>query len=159
MQERCNGDAAPSLRQHANFQPRIVAYLCENGAHVFYEVSNPARRKLPINFIGLPVASVSQVQKAEVLKAFLSGAEGVLVLGCEACRSQRDQQQTTALFSEILQALMRLGIDQRRLRLEWISATEEERFLRVVNEMAETVRHMDPLQPASGFSSDISYCG
>jgi hypothetical protein len=28
-----------------NPQPRLTGFLCENGAHVFYDVSSPVRRK------------------------------------------------------------------------------------------------------------------
>lgn len=155
-------------------KPRIVGFLCENGAHVLYNVTNPARRKLPANFIGLPVACSRQVQKAEVLKAFLSGAQGVLILGCEDCQRGRpaqparlgdravlgqEQQQTNAQFAELVRSITEVGIDEHRLRLEWISAAEEEKFLRIVGEMIETVRHLGPSPLPSGLVTDIPYCG
>jgi F420-non-reducing hydrogenase iron-sulfur subunit len=37
-----------------------------------------------------------------------------------------------------------LGIDKRRLRLEWISASEGKRLQEVVNEMTETLRQLGP---------------
>lgn len=140
-------------------QPRLVGFLCENGAHVFYDVANPARRKLPTTFIGVPVACISQVRTAEVLKAFLSGADGVLIAGCETCQCQQDRQQIDMQFSEILQALASSGIDRCRLRLEWISAVEEEKFLRVVNEMMENVRQLPHLRLPAGLSKNVPYCG
>jgi coenzyme F420-reducing hydrogenase delta subunit len=133
--------------------------LCENGVHVFYDVSNPTRRKLPANFTGLPVARISQVQTSEALKAFLSGAEGVLIAGCEQCRSQQDRRQIRMQFSEIVQALSGFGIDRRRVQLEWIFATEEEKFLRVVNEMMEKLRQLPPLRLPAGLRKNIAYCG
>lgn len=142
-----------------NSKPRIVGFLCENGAHVFYSISNPARRKLPANFSGLPVACITQVQTREVLKAFLSGADSVLIAGCETCKCHQDWRQLQTQFSEIGRALVDFEIDPRRLRLEWISAPEEEKFLRVVNEMMESLRQLPPLHLPAGLRKNIAYCG
>ena len=38
------------------------------------------------------------------------------------------------------------GIDPRRLRLEWVSASEGEKFARVANEMTEQIRQLGPLE-------------
>jgi hypothetical protein len=62
-----------SERIRINLQPRLFSFMCENGAYKFYDISNPARRKLPANFISLRVARISQVQANDILKAFLSG--------------------------------------------------------------------------------------
>jgi coenzyme F420-reducing hydrogenase delta subunit len=138
-----------------NFQPRLVGFLCETGAQVFYNVSNPVCRKLPVNFIGLSVARISQVQTNDILKAFLAGADGVLIAGCEICH----QQQMQAHFSAITQALESLGIESDRLDLQWISANEEEKFLRVVHAMMEQLREMPPLRLPAGLGKNIAYCG
>jgi len=38
------------------------------------------------------------------------------------------------------------GIDERRLRLEWISASEGEKYARVSLEMEEEIRRLGPLR-------------
>lgn len=142
-----------------NLQPRLFGYLCENGAYTFYDISSPVLRKLPANFIGLPVANLGQVQIAEILKAFLAGAEGILIAGCETCQRQAGDSASEHQFSEIVQALQRYAIDPRRVRREWIAAHEAEKFLRVVDEMMENLRHLPPLQLPPGLSKNLSYCG
>jgi len=141
-----------------NPQPRLIGFLCENGAHVFYDVSNPVRRRLPANFIGLPVASINQVQTNAVLKAFLSGADGVLIAGCESCRKQQDEQHE-AQFAALAQALTNCDIAPERLRWEWISTQEERKFIQLVNDMMESLRQMPPLRLPPQLGQIISYCG
>ncbi len=47
--------------------------------------------------------------------------------------------------------LCQLGIEEDRLRLDWVSASEGDRFVTVVNEMTETVRALGPLKlPPNG---------
>jgi coenzyme F420-reducing hydrogenase delta subunit len=142
-----------------NLQPRLIGFLCENGAHAFYDVSNPVRRKLPANFVGLPVACINQVQTNEVLKAFLSGADGVLIAGCEACQCHENEPQLEAQFSELSLALAGYGIEGPRLRLEWIAATEEKKFLQAVNAMMETLRQLPPLRLPAELRNNIAHCG
>ena len=142
-----------------NRQPRLVGFLCEKGAYTFYDVSNAVRRKLPANFVGLAVACISQVQTNEVLKAFLSGADGVLIAGCEACQCHENWPQIQAQFSEMRQTLAGFGIEMQRLRLEWIAATEEEKFLQTVNAMMEKLRQLPPLRLPAGLRNNIAHCG
>lgn len=42
--------------------------------------------------------------------------------------------------------IAQFGIEEERLRLDWISASEGERFAEMVNEMTETVRRLGPLR-------------
>ncbi|MCI0691066.1 hydrogenase iron-sulfur subunit [candidate division KSB1 bacterium] len=149
------------MSEHAktNLQPRLVGFLCEKGAYTFYDVSNPARRRLPANFVGLPVACISQVQMSEVVKTFLSGADGVLIAGCEACQCHENWPQIQAQFSEIGQTLAGFGIEAPRLRLEWIAATEEEKFLQAVNAMMEKLRQLPRLRLPAELRKNIAHCG
>ncbi len=42
--------------------------------------------------------------------------------------------------------LAQLGIEQERVRLEWVSASEGDRFASIVNEMTEQVRKLGPFK-------------
>ena len=41
--------------------------------------------------------------------------------------------------------LAQLGIEEERLRLDWLSAADGERFVSIASEMTETVRALGPL--------------
>jgi coenzyme F420-reducing hydrogenase delta subunit len=142
-----------------NPRPRLIGFLCENGAHVFYDVSNPVRRKLPANFIGLPVASIDQVQTNELLKAFLSGADGVLIVGCEDCQREKERLQFDEKFVEMLQTLDSLGVQPSRIRFEWMARMDEEKFLAAVGEMMDSLRRLPKLRLPAGLGKNVVYCG
>ncbi len=40
--------------------------------------------------------------------------------------------------------LAQLGIEEKRVRLDWVSASEGDRFASIVNEMTEQVRELGP---------------
>ena len=41
--------------------------------------------------------------------------------------------------------ITQLGIEEERLRLEWVAASEPDRLVEVVNDMTETIRKLGPL--------------
>ena len=46
--------------------------------------------------------------------------------------------------------LAQLGIEEERVRLEWVSASEGDRFAAIVNEMTEQIRELGPFNPNGG---------
>ena len=46
--------------------------------------------------------------------------------------------------------LAQLGIEEERVRLDWISASEGDRFANIVNEMTEQVRQLGPFSSNGG---------
>jgi F420-non-reducing hydrogenase iron-sulfur subunit len=46
--------------------------------------------------------------------------------------------------------LAQFGIEEKRVRLEWVSASEGERFASIVNDMTEQVRALGPFSHNGG---------
>jgi len=46
--------------------------------------------------------------------------------------------------------LAQLGIENERVRLDWVSASEGDRFANIVNEMTEQVRQLGPFNGNGG---------
>jgi F420-non-reducing hydrogenase iron-sulfur subunit len=81
-----------------------------------------------------------------VIKAFLEGADGVLIGGCHPgdCHYTNGNfkaRRRVALLHEILEAI---GIERDRLWLRWISASEGGLFAETVREMVETLQAKGP---------------
>jgi len=41
--------------------------------------------------------------------------------------------------------LAQLGVEDKRVRLDWVSASEGDRFAAIVNEMTEQIKELGPL--------------
>jgi F420-non-reducing hydrogenase iron-sulfur subunit len=46
--------------------------------------------------------------------------------------------------------LAQFGIEDQRVRLDWVSASEGERFASIVDEMTQQVRALGPFNPNGG---------
>lgn len=83
-----------------------------------------------------------------VIKAFQSGADGVLILGCHPgdCHYKEGNYKALRRFYLLRNMLKQFGIEESRLRLDWVSASEADKFVRTVNEMVESIKALGPLR-------------
>jgi F420-non-reducing hydrogenase iron-sulfur subunit len=86
-----------------------------------------------------------------ILDAFAKGADGVLIGGCHPgdCHYQEGNYKALRRFVLLKRLAKQMGIEDERLRLEWISAAEGERVKTVINDMVAKVRALGPRVPAS----------
>lgn len=82
-------------------------------------------------------------------KTFQQGADGVLVLGCYPgdCHYSEGNYKAARRIPLLKQMLSQLGIEDERLRLDWVSASEGDGFVSVVNDMTAKVRELGPFAP------------
>ena len=82
-----------------------------------------------------------------VLSAFREGADGVLIGGCHPgdCHYQEGNYKALRRYHLLKRLIQTMGIEDERLRLEWISASEGDRVQAVINEMTEQIRRLGPL--------------
>ena len=101
------------------------------------------------------VMCTGRVDPSFILRAFQLGAEGVLIAGCHPgdCHYQEGNFKALRRVLLLKRILREFGVDERRLRLEWISASEGEKFAQVANEFTEEVRALGPLALPASFMS------
>jgi coenzyme F420-reducing hydrogenase delta subunit/ferredoxin len=138
----------PVLSTSKEYEPRIIAYLCTWCSYTGADTAGIGRMKYPANLKAVRVPCSGRVSPEIIMRTFDQGADGVLVLGCHIgeCHYETGNHRTAKRFP-ILHSLMTFaGLEEERLRLDWVSASEGERFSRIVNEFIEAVK---PLGPAN----------
>ena len=77
-----------------------------------------------------------------------TGADGVLICGCHPgdCHYVEGNYKCMRRIPLTQRLLQDMGIDPRRLRLEWVSASEGARFQKIVTEFTEEIRALGPLK-------------
>jgi F420-non-reducing hydrogenase iron-sulfur subunit len=131
-----------------SFEPQIVAFLCNWCSYAGADNAGIARIPSPANILPIRVMCSGRVSPEMVLRAFRSGADGVLVLGCHIgeCHYIDGNHRTAKRIPVLRKALSYVGIDPDRLRLDWVSAAEAPRFSSVTQEFVETIRALGPLE-------------
>jgi hypothetical protein len=80
------------------------------------------------------------------LKAFQEGADGVMVLGCHPgdCHYKEGNYNALRRHAILKKLLAQFGIEDERLRLDWVSASEGDKFVQVVTEMVARIKALGP---------------
>lgn len=129
------------------FEPKIVGFLCNWCAYAGADLAGVSRIQYPPNIRIIRVMCSGRVDPAFVLEAFKNGADGVLIAGCHLpsdCHYVSGNFKALRRITLLRQLLQDLGIEAERLRLEWVSASEGDRFAAIVKDMVEQVRRLGP---------------
>ena len=86
------------------------------------------------------------VDPVYILKAFEGGADGVLVAGCRIgdCHYISGNIKAESMVSRLKVLLRRLGLEDDRLRLQWISTGEGKLFAQTIEDMVSNLREKGP---------------
>ena len=130
------------------FEPRIVSFFCKWCTSAAADLAGVTRLKYQPNSVSIRVMCSSRVDPVHILEAFQRGADGVFVGGCHLgeCHYQVGNLQTRKRVMMLHELLKGIGISAKRLRLEWISASEGIRFKDATNEFVDTIRGLGPLE-------------
>ncbi len=136
----------------ATFEPRIVGILCNWCSYAGADLAGISRKKFAPNVRVVRVMCSGRVEPSFVMKAFESGADGVVILGCHPgdCHYSEGNYKTLRRYPLLKKTLAQLGVEDERVRLEWVSASEGDRFAAIVNEMTEQVRKLGPFHKNGG---------
>jgi F420-non-reducing hydrogenase iron-sulfur subunit len=130
-----------------DFEPKIVGFLCTWCSYTGADMAGTSRMKYPPNILIVRVMCSGRVDPTFVLKAFHEGADGVLIAGCHPgdCHYINGNMKTMRRYPLLVRLLEGFGIENQRIRLEWVSAAEGEKFSNVVKGFTSAVKKLGPL--------------
>ena len=128
-------------------EPIIIGFLCNWCSYEGADSAGRARLAYPRNLRIIRLLCSGRLDPTFVLEAFSEGADGVLVLGCHPgeCHYKEGNYRAIQRHHLLRELIGQFGIEAERCRFEYISAGEDEKFVRVVTEMVDTVRKLGPL--------------
>lgn len=129
-----------------NFEPRIIAFLCNWCSYAGADLAGVSRIQYPENIRIIRVMCSGRVDPRLVLEAFRRGADGVMCLGCHPgdCHYISGNYLAKSKLKYLKESLEKIGFQPERFRLDWVSATEGKRFATLVEEMVQTVKKLGP---------------
>jgi F420-non-reducing hydrogenase iron-sulfur subunit len=136
----------PARRATASWNPAIVVFACNWCSYAGADTAGVSRIQHQPHFRMIRVMCSGRIQPAFVLRAFEHGADGVLVSGCHFgdCHYLFGNERAVEQFEKTRNVVRMLGLEDGRLRLEWISAAEGGRFAQVIDEFTDQVRNIGP---------------
>ena len=124
-----------------DFEPKIIVFACNWCSYAAMDLAGTSRIQYPHNVRIVRVMCSSRVTPEMVLTALAEGADAVLITGCHPgdCHYLVGNYKTLARYTLLKKVLDDLGLGDR-VRLQWFSAGEGERFAQYVRSFVEEVK-------------------
>jgi coenzyme F420-reducing hydrogenase delta subunit len=129
------------------FEPRIIGFLCNWCGYAGADLAGVSRIQYPPNIRIIRVMCSGRVDPVIILEMFENGADGVLVVGCHPpsdCHYKEGNLYAERRIKMLKKLLACTGLEAERLRLEWVSAAEGERFAEIVRDFTSQIKRLGP---------------
>jgi F420-non-reducing hydrogenase iron-sulfur subunit len=128
------------------FEPKIAAFTCNWCSYAAADLAGTSRIHYPPNVRIIRVMCSGMVDPAYVLKAFEAGFDGVLIAGCHIgdCHYISGNVKAQDRIAKLRRLVHTLGLEDERLKLEWISAAEGSGFAEAIKEYVGQLKQLGP---------------
>lgn len=129
-----------------DFVPNIVVFACNWCSYAGADNAGVNRIQYSPNFRIIRTMCSGRVTPAFVLNAFKFGADGVMVSGCHFgdCHYIFGNYKAVEQFEKTKALVKTLGLDERRVALEWVSAAEGTRWGEVIDQFVAQITELGP---------------
>jgi F420-non-reducing hydrogenase iron-sulfur subunit len=139
------------------FEPKIVAFVCNWCTYTGADLAGTSRLKQEANARLIRVPCTGRIDPVFIIKAFESGADGVLISGCHPgdCHYNAGNfhaRRRWILFKNLLDFV---GIDSSRLHFSWVSASEGKKWVDIVDGVIDKVRAIGPFKQYKKLNKEI----
>ena len=140
------------------YEPIIVGFLCNWCSYRAADYAGTARLQYAPQLRAIRVMCSGRVEPQFVLKAFRTGADGVLISGCHpgSCHYVEGNIKALQRFQLLQRLLKQFGIEDDRFGLVWVSASEGGILAEKVDTMVGRLRELGPLAWNEG-SREVSW--
>ena len=128
------------------FEPRIIAFLCNWCTYAGADLAGTSRLQYPPNVRIIRLMCSGALDPVYVIKPLLEGADGVFIGGCHPgdCHYQNGNYKARRRVAILKKILEQVGFDPERVWLRWISASEGRLFADTMTELVATIRAKGP---------------
>lgn len=129
-----------------DFEPKILVFCCNWCSYAGADLAGVSRLQMPSSFRVIRTMCSGRVDPEFILHAFARGADGIIVAGCHPadCHYIGGNYRTRRRVALLRTMIKQYGLDKDRLRLEWISAAEGEKFQKTIREFTEKIKELGP---------------
>jgi coenzyme F420-reducing hydrogenase delta subunit len=130
----------------ADYEPTIIAFVCNWCTYTAADLAGTSRLIYPPNVRLIRMMCTGMVDPKYVIKALLEGADAVLISGCHPgdCHYINGNFKARRRVKLLKEILPRFGLDERRLKLTWIGASEGVDFAATIREMVAEIKELGP---------------
>ena len=129
------------------FNPNILCFCCNWCSYAGADLAGVSRFQYPYTIRIVRVMCSGRVDPVFVIESLKKGADGVLISGCHfgECHYKSGNYKANRRIILLKKYLEEMGIDPKRIRFEFVSASEGQKFATVVEEFVIELKELGPL--------------
>ena len=130
----------------SSFEPKIVAFCCEQSGMPAAEMAKALNLKLPANLEIVSVPCSGSIETLQLLKALESGADGVAVFACheENCQYLHGNVRIKGRVDYAKQIMAKIGLEGERLERFTVATNSGVKFAEALLGKEEQLRRLGP---------------
>jgi coenzyme F420-reducing hydrogenase delta subunit len=128
------------------WKPKILGIVCNWCSYAGADLAGSARAQYPPDIRIVRLMCTGRVDPLFIMKAFMDGADGVLVSGCHFgdCHYLEGNYKSAKRMFLLKSVLKDLGVEDKRLRMTFVSASEGAKWAKVVEDVVKTINELGP---------------
>jgi len=128
------------------WNPKIQAIICNWCSYAGADLAGGARIQYPPDVRAVRVMCTGRVDMLFILKAFVDGADGVLVSGCHFgdCHYLEGNYKAAKRMFMVKSLMKNIGLDDKRFRMTFVSASEGAKWGMVMTDVVNKIRELGP---------------
>ncbi|MFA5395476.1 MAG: hydrogenase iron-sulfur subunit [Methanomicrobiales archaeon] len=129
-----------------NWKPKIIAIICNWCSYAGADLAGGARIQYPPDVRAIRVMCTGRVDPLFIMKAFQDGADGMLISGCHFgdCHYLEGNYKCAKRMFLVKNILKNIGLNDNRLRMTFVSASEGAKWGEVMVDVVKTVNELGP---------------
>jgi len=129
-----------------NFDPKIIAFCCDQSGYPAADMAGTLKLKLPTNVEIVRVPCAGRIETIYLLKALEKGADGVLIFACyeENCQFLRGNLRAKGRLSYAHKMLEKIGLEKERLEICHLATNSGARLTKALHRKSEQLRKLGP---------------
>ncbi|NIA12756.1 MAG: hydrogenase iron-sulfur subunit [Nitrospiraceae bacterium] len=126
-------------------EPNIIAFCCHYCAFTAADLAGTMRQQYPPNLRIVRLPCSGKVDVNLILQAFVEGADGVMVAGCEigSCHFIEGNKRAVKRVAYAKKLVEEAGVNPARLEMFHIAASQGPLFARTAHEFTEYIKKLD----------------
>ncbi len=128
------------------WNPKILAIICNWCSYAGADLAGGGRIQYPPDVRAIRVMCTGRIDMLFIMKAFADGADGVLVSGCHFgdCHYLAGNFKAAKRMFMVKSVLRNLGLEDKRFRMTFVSASEGAKWATVIEDVVKTVKELGP---------------
>ncbi len=136
------------VRKESEWEPKVLMFACNWCSYAGLDLAGTSRLRYPINVTVIKTMCSGRVEPTMVMKAFKEGVDGVIISMCNPgdCHYQDGNYKTMRRFALFREMMDSFGIEQDRLQIVGISASEARKAVQVIGDFVNRMFELGPFK-------------